>query len=1088
MSDPASNAPCPQCHAPLPADAPQGLCLRCLLTLGATTDDSAFEPLEPPGAKDPEAGLPASSGEPEPAHHTDDTPQSFGDFEVIDELGRGGMGIVFKARQKSLGRIVALKTIRLGADVDKDLAQRLRAEAAAAASLHHPHIVAIHEVNALAGQPYLVMQFIEGQNLARLSAACENRDVAWIRRATRWLRTVALAIQHAHDRGILHRDLKPSNILIDLLDEPHVTDFGLAKRLEHDSELTLSGQVLGSPNYMPPEQAVARKGKVGFRSDVYSLGAILYHLLTGRPPCLGPSLAETLQEVLTREPIALRLLNPAVPRDLETLCLKCLEKEPDRRYPTAAALAEDLERFLRDEPIRARPVGRAEKAWRWCRRKPALAGSLAALFVAITSGVIGISWQWRRAENESARARAAAQESTTQLRIALLNQARAVRSTTSAGRHFESYKAIAQAAAMNPPPDLRTVLRDEAIASLALTDLQLVRRWTNHLNNVPAQARFDSRLERYARAIGRDSISVRRVGDDTELARLSANGLQPYWIQGFSADGRFLSATYFDEATWIWDLGLGQPVQKTRPKTFVRFDADGCHLVTSTDLRTFLWLDVDTWRESQRVTLAEAINDIQFHPDHERLLAIPHNAQCVQVIGLKRGEVLQTLAGGLPMRGLTISPNGRLVAAFSDDGQILIWDLPDGAFRRKLDAHQRQITCLGFNHAGDTLVSLSWDGRVRLWDTRTGDLLVQRQGVGYQAQFSPDDRRLGGPITEDYLSLFEVAVHPEIQLLSDGHGAKNGASGSFSADGRLLAASISTGINLWDTATGTKLAILPAPDCNTAHLLPDGSALIATGNHGMFRWPIRRYVEFGTNVTVFGPRARLSPRGNFANSETSADGSHIALAHPDREEVIVVDLRNPNTAPVRLPDKHPKFLALSPDARLLAVGTWNWPKIKIWDLVTRTLVTELPTKSHAAIAFSPDGHWLAVSSDDNVLYDVGSWQPRLTLPRSRGAFAFSPDSSIVALENGTTIFRLFSTMTGETLATVEGPPASVSGGMRFSADGTVFAGLLGNGSSHLWDLRRIRHQLTAVHLDWNLPPFPALASAPSTNSFRVELK
>src|SRR6185436_12583393 len=196
------------------------------------------------------------------------------------------------------------------------------------------------------------------------------------RRAAKYLKTIAEAIHYAHEHGILHRDLKPSNVLIDVNDQPRVTDFGLARRLEGDSELTVTGQVLGSPNYMSPEQATAKRGRVSRRSDVYSLGAMLYHVLTGRPPFVSEALTDTLEQVLNSEPVSPRLLNLGVPRDLETICLKCLEKEPDKRYATAQALADELDRFLNHEPVHARAVTRAERVWRWCQRKPALAGAL----------------------------------------------------------------------------------------------------------------------------------------------------------------------------------------------------------------------------------------------------------------------------------------------------------------------------------------------------------------------------------------------------------------------------------------------------------------------------------------------------------------------------------------------------------------------------------------------------------------------------------------------------------------------------------------------------------------------------------------
>ena len=283
------------------------------------------------------------------------------------------MGVVYKARQVSLDRLVAVKMIIGGELATKEFVQRFRTEASAAAVLHHPNIVAIHEVGVHAGQHYFSMDFVAGPSLDALA----GHQPLPARRAGQYLRTIAEAIYYAHQRGILHRDLKPSNVLIDPFDQPRITDFGLVKRLENakpgtrNAERTVTGQVLGSPNFMAPEQAQGRPREVGPASDVYSMGAMLYHLVTGPPPFQAATLTEGLQQVVTTEPAAPRLLNPGVPRDLETICLKCLEKEVQRRYPTAPELAEDLGRFLQDQPIRARPVSAAGKAWKWCRRQPA---------------------------------------------------------------------------------------------------------------------------------------------------------------------------------------------------------------------------------------------------------------------------------------------------------------------------------------------------------------------------------------------------------------------------------------------------------------------------------------------------------------------------------------------------------------------------------------------------------------------------------------------------------------------------------------------------------------------------------------------
>jgi serine/threonine protein kinase len=275
----------------------------------------------------------------------------FGNYELIEELGRGGMGVVYKARQLGLNRLVALKMILPGPLANQDDLQRFRVEAEAAANLHHPNIVAVHEVGVVEGIHYFSMDLVEGPSLSKRL----QQGGITPRLAARYLRVIARAVEHGHTHGILHRDLKPSNILLDLADEPHVTDYGLAKHLDDDAANTRTGAVLGTPSYMSPEQAAGRVKELSPASDVYSLGAMLYELLTGRPPFLAASTHEIIQRVLESDPENPRRLNSRVDRDLETICLKCLEKDPKRRYATAGELADDLDRYLNGEAIKARP-------------------------------------------------------------------------------------------------------------------------------------------------------------------------------------------------------------------------------------------------------------------------------------------------------------------------------------------------------------------------------------------------------------------------------------------------------------------------------------------------------------------------------------------------------------------------------------------------------------------------------------------------------------------------------------------------------------------------------------------------------------
>jgi serine/threonine-protein kinase len=291
-----------------------------------------------------------------------------GDYELVEELARGGMGVVYKARQVTLDRMVALKMILAGEFASETEVRRFRAEAEAAARLDHPHIVPIFEVGRHQGHAFYTMKLIEGDNLARHLA----RLVGDPRAAAAVMVTIGQAVHHAHRRGLIHRDLKPSNILIDAMGRPHITDFGLVKRADDGtSGLTSSGAVLGTPSYMAPEQAVG--GRVDPAADIYSLGAILYQLLTGRPPFRGATVAETLAQLIDHEPVLPRVIRPAIPLDLERVCMKCLEKKPGDRYPSAAGMAADLERFLRGDLVQAGRSSPARRLWRWARREPEFA-------------------------------------------------------------------------------------------------------------------------------------------------------------------------------------------------------------------------------------------------------------------------------------------------------------------------------------------------------------------------------------------------------------------------------------------------------------------------------------------------------------------------------------------------------------------------------------------------------------------------------------------------------------------------------------------------------------------------------------------
>src|SRR5216110_1647669 len=377
---------CRKCGAKIFSDAPKGLCTACVLetALGifpdaiAADDSSAVASAK---ADDPGRVDELSRDNAKPTSGVKDAVRAatmlgeLGDYELLEEIGRGGQGVVFRARQKSLNRTVALKVISLGQWASKAHLKRFRLEAEAAASLDHPSIVPIYEVGERDGSCYFSMKFVEGGQLDEVV----RRKPMSIRLAAELIAKVAHTVHYAHEHRILHRDIKPGNILLDAKGEPHLTDFGLARLVETESSVTHTLEVLGTPSYMAPEQAVGNYAAINRLTDVYGLGAVLYQLLTGQPPFAGGTTYETIKLLLDTEPRQPRLLNPKIDRDLSTICLKCLEKDPKRRYSSALALAEDLERWLRHEPIQARRTGIVARSRKWVRRNPSIAVMAAML-------------------------------------------------------------------------------------------------------------------------------------------------------------------------------------------------------------------------------------------------------------------------------------------------------------------------------------------------------------------------------------------------------------------------------------------------------------------------------------------------------------------------------------------------------------------------------------------------------------------------------------------------------------------------------------------------------------------------------------
>jgi tRNA A-37 threonylcarbamoyl transferase component Bud32 len=463
--------------------------------------------------------------------------------EVLVELGRGGAGVVFQARQHRPQRLVALKILRN--DAGREEQARFRAEAEAAARLQHPAIVPIYEVGEHDGQPFFSMEFVEGGSLSRHLA-----DGPWTaRRAAELVETVARAVQHAHEGNILHRDLKPANILLDGAGQPRIADFGLAKCLDADVHHTHTGQVLGTPSYMAPEQAQGNRD-VGPAVDVYALGAILYELLVGRPPFRAATPVETLVQVVHTEPIPPRRLNSAVPRDLETISLKCLEKGPGFRYASAQALADDLRRFLDGRATVARPLSAPARLWRWARRRPSTAALALALLLVTVLGVLTAGWQWREAL-ASARAEATARQDA---------EAQA-RSEANARRQVERLLAGALV-------DQATNHADAGDVALGLHEFM----------EALEHAAGDPDLERVCRC------NLASWFDRVVRERAALKHSDWIWEVAFSSDGRYVATASKDRSARVWDASTGNPVGEVmkheHPVWSVAFSPNGKYVLT----------------------------------------------------------------------------------------------------------------------------------------------------------------------------------------------------------------------------------------------------------------------------------------------------------------------------------------------------------------------------------------------------------------------------------------------------------------------------------------------------------------------------
>ena len=840
-------------------------------------------------AVDEEATLPpldqatvdlGSSRPVQPGASTRDRVRYFGDYELLREIARGGMGVVYRARQVSLNRPVALKMILAGQLASDDDVKRFYLEAEAAANLEHPGIVPIYEIGEHEGQHFFSMGFVEGTSLA---AKVADGPLPPNEAASLTMK-VAEAVQFAHEKGVIHRDLKPANVLLDVHGQPKVTDFGLAKKLKADSGLTHTGQVVGTPSYMPPEQAEGRE--VGPAADVYALGAILYCLLTGRSPFQAATPMDTLLQVVGQDPVPVRQLIATVPGDLETICLKCLEKDPRRRYASAAALGDDLRRYLAGEPIVARPVTAYERGWKWARRRPVVAGLAAALVLATVLGVAGIVWQWRKAEANFARAETNLLEANLQRGIAqdklfdsLKAQARAGRFSRRAGQRFDSLDALTQAARIGRergiPPEKIAALRDEAIACMALPDVRPIGRVIQRPPGVIYTC-FDHTMTRYALRFRDGTISVRRVTDDQEIARFQARGYRDIVVFGFSPDGRYLATTHWPGvALTVWDIDRRTvclddpgPVEGLS----ARFSPDSRRVALVHHDGELLVYDLATGRPSRRWPGQAGAHDLAFRWDGAQIAVACKGPTC-RILEAESGRLVRAIP--MPIGGtIAWSPDGTTLATPCGDSKIYVWDVATGTLKTTLVGITNGGNRAAFHPSGALLASNGWEGRLRLWDPILGLPVLSVNG-GTATEFSQDGRI----VVEIEDKLTPYLVDPALEYRTFAHVA-NPPLGyqrvSIHRGSRVLAVGTDRGAVLWDMDRGTELAFLPIGNAWQLMFEPSGD-LITSGSIGVRRWPIQ--IDAGRGEFRIGHPLQLPlPEGSGPISQDRS-GRVVALGH-----------------------------------------------------------------------------------------------------------------------------------------------------------------------------------------------------------------
>jgi eukaryotic-like serine/threonine-protein kinase len=1109
-----------------------------------------------------------------PADHRGRPMDRMGDYRLVREIARGGMGVVYEAVQESLGRHVALKVLPRNRWLGPAQIERFQLEARSAARLNHGNIVPVYGVGEHEGVHFYAMQFIEGHGLdaiikelrrlrglgrhtaapladdghspahndgissltlarslysgvfekARTTAGSNSASVSasgapatlsmmdsdlravarsnalpladptaeqmhpspdaplsdtstsslapgpeFHRSVARIGLQAASALSYAHQQGVLHRDIKPSNLLLDANGNIWVTDFGLAK-LEGSDGPTRTGDVVGTVRYMAPERFDGRSDR---RSDVYSLGVTLYELLTLRPLFASTAHAKLVEKVLCDAPDPPRRLDPSIPRDLETIVLKAMAKEPAHRYATAAALEEDLARFLEDRPILARRSSPVEQVWRWSRRNPLPAFTsivAVAATVMLAFGASVAAWIFHDQRDRTRLAEILGRE---RLFDSLVAQSRARRFSRQPGQRSGSLRVITEAEAiareLKLSPEAFDRLRSEAIASMALPDLT-PEGPVIHTPPGVLEVAFDPTMTRYALRLRDATVLVGRVADEQVITRFEARMDHGVHVFAFSPDGRHLATTYnAGNALLVWDVDARKAALRVAgavSEGAVAFSPDSRQIALARQDGDTLVYDLATGQPTRRWS-GPSVKCLSFHPNGTQIAEIAGQpGKTCRIVDAVSGRLIRSIPIGAVAVGVAWSPDGGTLATPCDDFKIYLFDAATGARKATMDGHSADLLT-AFHPAGTLLATSGRDQQLRLWDSALGRPWLSLTSWAEFVQFS----RNGQIVVSREDRLITHRTDPALEYRTLTHASSpplNLQRASIQCDGRVLGVGSDRGIVLWDLARGTELAFLPIGVARHSIFEPSGD-LLSSGELGVWRWPIRAEPQRGE--LHIGPPHQLP----LPPSDGSIDEDHGS------QVVVLADYQLTHVlTPERTFDIGPllsfRSVAVSPDGKYLAIGGHTGGAIQIWRARDATRVAGLAGEGRGGIIFSPDGKWLMTQESPCKLWEVETWREARQI--DGWGCCFSPDGRLLAVQDANKIILLVEPETGRVLAHLDSPDLCSVQSATFSPDGSrLVITTREDPGIRVWDLRSVRRQLFAMGLDWDAPPFADLEGA-----------